>query len=345
MRTGSLLPGRVHHVDLEVLEPQLVRGEQDVLAGDVHVRRPAHRLEVGDLLGVGAVGVHRPDVGDEPLLVEAAPQDLLAVGGEERAAVVAGGRGEPPLAAAVGLHDVDLGEPAGVGRQLFLLGLRQRMVIARARRREHDPLPVGRVPGFGVVAAHVGQPGQRLGALGVGVDLHLRVVVPGVAAFLARGAERQLVVLLLLRRRIVVRRGEEDLIGAGTEEPARGLAQAGRDARGVAGRQVHHVLLVEGVARLALALQHQPLAVGRPVPFAGPPAFDREPADARHEVALLVGRALGRDADGGDGQGEGGERGSGHPAILPTRRGPVPGSPSIRLSSPGAARRRPPVGR
>ena len=54
--------------------------------------------------------------------------------------------------------------------------------------------------------------------------------------------------------------------------------------------EVEHVDLIEGIARLALALEHEPLAVRRPVAFAGAPAFDGEPPDARQEVALLVGR-------------------------------------------------------
>ena len=80
---------------------------------------------------------------------------------------------------------------------------------------------------------------------------------------------------------------EHDLAAAGTEERARGLAHAGRDALGVAAGEVEHVDLVEGIARLALALEHEPLAVRRPVAFAGALAFDREPADAAQEVSLL----------------------------------------------------------
>ena len=50
--------------------------------------------------------------------------------------------------------------------------------------------------------------------------------------------------------------------------------------------------LVEGIARLALALEHEPLAVGRPVAFAGALAFDGQPPDAGQEVALLVSRRV-----------------------------------------------------
>ena len=256
------------------------------------------------------------------------PQDLRAVGREERPAVVAGRRRQTALAGAVGLHDVDLAEPARVGGELLLLDVAERVVVGGARRREHDPLSVRGVAGFGVVAADVGEPGQRLGLLGVGVDLHLGVVVPGVAALLARGAKRELVVLILLRLRIVVRRGEQNLVGAGAEEAARRLAQAGRDAGGVAGREVHHVHLIERIAGLPLALQHEPLAVRRPVAFAGPPPLDREPAHARQEVALLVGgRRLGGKSGGqhGNRKPKGEREWSQHPAILPSY---APSSPS-----------------
>ena len=74
---------------------------------------------------------------------------------------------------------------------------------------------------------------------------------------------------------------------ARTEERAGRLAVAGRDARRVAGRHVQRVDLIEGIARLALALKDEPLAVRRPVALAGAAAFDGEPADARQEVALL----------------------------------------------------------
>ena len=47
--------------------------------------------------------------------------------------------------------------------------------------------------------------------------------------------------------------------------------------------EIEHVDLIERIARLALALEHEALAVGRPVALAGASAFDGEPADAREE--------------------------------------------------------------
>src|SRR5216684_875754 len=87
-----------------------------------------------------------------------------------------------------------------------------------------------------------------------------------------------------------MRRRELDLVAAGAEKCAGGLAQAGRNAFGVAGRQIEHVDLIEGVPRLALALTDEALAVGRPVALAGTLALDRESTDAGQEVALLIRR-------------------------------------------------------
>src|SRR6185503_20264199 len=87
-------------------------------------------------------------------------------------------------------------------------------------------------------------------------------------------------------------RREQDLVAAGTEEGAGRLAVTRRDALGVAGRQVERVDLIEGVARLALALKDQPLAVGRPVALTSAATFDRQPPDAGQEITLpVLGRA------------------------------------------------------
>ena len=120
------------------------------------------------------------------------------------------------------------------------------------------------------------------------MDVYRGVVIPRVPAFLAGRAERELFVLQLLRIRIRVRRRELDLVLARTEERARRLADAGRDAFGLAGREVEHVDLIERIARLALALEHETLAVGRPIAFAGAAPLYREPPDPRQKIALPI---------------------------------------------------------
>ena len=99
------------------------------------------------------------------------------------------------LAGAVGAHDVNLGEVARIHLELFLFRSRQRPVVRVPHRREHDPLAVWRIAGFGIVATGVGQPGELSGPLRRGVDVELRVVVPGVAAFLARCPEVKFLLL------------------------------------------------------------------------------------------------------------------------------------------------------
>src|SRR6185436_1042829 len=138
---------------------------------------------------------------------------------------------------------------------------------------------------FRVVAARGRQLLQASGFLAIYIDVHLRVVVPGVAAFLARGAKRVFVVLELFRLRIGVRRREFDLVGPRPEERAGRLADAGGDPPGLARRQVERIDLIEGIARLALTLKDQPAAIGGPVALAGALAFDRQAAHAREEVA------------------------------------------------------------
>jgi hypothetical protein len=98
-----------------------------------------------------------------------------------------------------------------------------------------------------------------------------------------------------------VRRGEEDFVAVRTEERAGGLAHAWRDPLRIAGGEVEDVNLVERVAGLAFALEHQPLAVRRPIALAGALALDGEAADPRQEVALLAcrRRLLRRDRGGG----------------------------------------------
>src|SRR5439155_2049997 len=189
--------------------------------------------------------------------------------------------------------------------ELLLLLLVERAIVGVAHRREDDPLTVGRVAAFGVVPARVGQALHRAGLFVIRVDIHFRVVVPRVATLFARRAKRELLVLQLLRFRIRVRRRELDLVAAGTEERARRLAGARRDALRLAGAEVEHIDLIEGIPGLTLALKDEPLAVRRPVAFAGAPPFDGEPPNTRQEITLLVGgrglhRAERRDGHRGD---------------------------------------------
>jgi hypothetical protein len=90
-----------------------------------------------------------------------------------------------------------------------------------------------------------------------------------------------------------MRRREQDFVGAGTEERAGGLSQAGRDPFHIATAQIECVDLVKRVARFALALENEALAVGRPVAFSGAAAFDGQAPDAREKVTFLILRAAG----------------------------------------------------
>src|SRR5207344_2985163 len=105
-------------------------------------------------------------------------------------------------------------------------------------------------------------------------------VVPRIAAFLARRPERILLVLVLLRFRIGVRGGELDVaVGARPEKRARRFSEAWRNPFRVTAVQIERVDLVEGVAGLPFALEHETLAVGRPVALAGSLPLDRQAPD------------------------------------------------------------------
>ena len=87
----------------------------------MEVRRPRHATEVGDLPHVGAIELHREDVGEKAVLFEAAPKNALAVGREERPAVIAGRVRQTADVRAVGVHQVQLAKVRFVHIQPFLV--------------------------------------------------------------------------------------------------------------------------------------------------------------------------------------------------------------------------------
>src|SRR5688572_11358903 len=91
--------------------------------------------------------------------------------------------------------------------------------------------------------------------------------------------------------------GEQHVTRLRVDERAGCLADPWRDARDVSARHVHQIDLIEGIARLTLALEHELTAVLRPVPLAGASSFYREATNPGKEVTLgerrsLRGRAL-----------------------------------------------------
>ena len=278
---------RVDDEDLEVLETELVRGEEDVLARGVLVRGPAHRAEVGQLPLVRAVEIHRPDVGYQAVLAEAPPDDAGTVSEEEGAAVVSRHVREPGLFAAVGAHDVDLAEVRGVDFQQVCFALGEFPVEGVAGGGEDDPLAVRGVGAFGVVAGDVRQPAGVASGHGHRVDLHLRVVVPGVAPLPPGGAEVELLLLQLGRARVVVGRRVQDRRAVRANEGAGRLADSGRHLAGVSGGQIEQVDLVERILRPPFALEHELAAVGREVTLAGALSLVDQAPGSVQERALV----------------------------------------------------------
>ena len=96
-------------------------------------------------------------------------------------------------------------------------------------------------------------------------------------------AEFQLGFLFGRRLGVGMGRGEEDAVGRRLEKSAGRLARAGRDARRFAREQVEDVYLVEGIPRLALALEDQLLAVRMKIAFAAPLALEDKLPRVREE--------------------------------------------------------------
>src|SRR5262249_42719582 len=149
------------------------------------------------------------------LLAVAAKDDALAVGREERPAVVAAGRiGQLPDIAAVGVHDVEL-----------------EVLLAGAIRAEDDVPAVGRIGTLGVVTLGCR---ERLepGAVEIRfVDVHERIEIPDIAAtllgLLLLVTELAFKDVVLLSVGVGVAAGEDDLLAVGMKVAARGLADAG----------------------------------------------------------------------------------------------------------------------
>jgi hypothetical protein len=105
-----------------------------------------------------------------------------------------------PRSSGVRLEDLLL-----VGRELPIVGVPHGGV--------HDPVAVGGIAPLGVISSDLGETFQLARRRLVGVEVHLGVVVPGVAAPLPCGTHLELRLLLLLGSRIMVSRAEEDVAG------------------------------------------------------------------------------------------------------------------------------------
>jgi hypothetical protein len=272
---GDLLQASSIDVDLEDIEASAaglaeVGCEEDGAAVGREVRREARRLEVRHLVRVSAVGVGDVDLelarADEVLLQQglvfgrflalagtrSAPDELLAVGREERAAIVAQGFRDL-LDAADRTHRVELGD----------VELEVTASVAR-----EDDAPVVADGGFGVIGlGRAGLELDRVGAIGLGaVELEGVVDRPDVAlahvgigrAALARG-----------RVRVEDAFAAREVIGAGRARVALG------DLLLVGAVRAHRPDLVAGRAGRALralGLVAQVLSVEGPIGFRVRPA-------------------------------------------------------------------------
>ena len=166
------------------------------------VRRPRHRAEIRQPPHIATVQAHGVNIGDDTFLIEAAPDDALAVGREKRTAIVAGREGETALIRAVGIHDVDFAVSRGIS-----------CAVGRvAQRTEYDFRSIRRIRAFGVIAEGVGQASQSGTVAPATEDVHLVIIIPRVTAGLAGGAKLQFGLLLCLRFRIEMRGRKEHFV-------------------------------------------------------------------------------------------------------------------------------------
>ena len=279
------LPRGIDQIELEVAVAVGVVGEDHIVAGGVEIGRPGHDAEARDAALIAAVRAHGPDLGHMPGGLETPPDDAAAVGAEEGAAVVAQSVRQAPDVSTVGIHDVEVHEHGRVLLEHRALVLAERVGPVGVPVGGKDDLRAVRGPApLRVVARGIREPAQDL-ALGVGlVDVVVLIERPGIAAGLAG---RPLVDLLLLLGEglwIRVGGGEQEPLPGGMDPGAGGLADAGRDQRGVAALQVHEIDLVEGVAGLPLALEDHLRPVGTEIALARAGALEDQLAGVGEEL-------------------------------------------------------------
>ena len=223
---------------------------------------------------------------------------------------------EPPLVGAVRVHQVDLPKPGRIGGEVLILRRRELVGGVRvAQGTKGDQFAVGRKRTFGIVAQGRREP-TDLRAIALGHEnVHVFVIIPGIAALFTGGAEGEFGLLLFHRCGIQMRGGEHQLVGPRTEKGAGGLAVAGRDAVAVAALQIQQMDLVKWIRGIAFTLKDQRLAIRGEVTLAAAPPFKDQLPRVGEQTGLGFGGGLGRRAGGGGGEAEGqspGQDGPGH---------------------------------
>src|SRR5439155_5850311 len=189
--------------------------------------------------------------------------DALDVRGEKRTAIVARRESQPLLAGAIGVHEVDFAKVTRIGCEtLTVFGRKFRSRISVPERSEHDLFAMRRIRRFGVVTRGAGQPMKLRTVAPRDEDVELFVVIPRIAAFLARRAEVKLGFLFCLGFRVEMGGCEQDFIAVRPEEGASGFANAGREKVAVATLEFENVYLIKLIARQAIAFMNAPHSIG-----------------------------------------------------------------------------------
>ena len=247
--------------------------ENQVLTRGMKERRPRHRSESSQLLFVRPVEVHRENFCDRSTFVEMAVADLLAVMREKWATVITGFARELLQAAPISIHDKDVGHDRRVALKNFSrLGI-ERLGKATAIGGKHNEFAIRGIAALGIVTLGLSQLPILLGLQIVFIELISVVVIPSITPLGSRLAGRKFVLLLLDCIRVSLGRGIHHLGSIRVDPGTSRLALPRRDSFHVSGLEIEQVNLIEGICRLAFALEDQLLAIATVVPLPCPLAI------------------------------------------------------------------------
>jgi hypothetical protein len=254
---------------------------------------PGHGPELRDLLLIGAVWIHGPDLGLVFFLIEATPADAFAIGTEEGPAIISRDVREPLRLRSVRRHQVNVHEPRFLTIEAFLPRCIQRCTVGMPVRCKDDPLAIGTDRSLGVIAPHLRQVYRWFAGERAEKQIIIFIVVPRVAFLCSRGPLLEFGFLFGSAALVFVRRSVEKPLVV-RQQPGTGrLAGSVRKPPDVAGSEIEEVDLIERIVRLAFALEDHPAAIGTEIPLASPLPGQGQLPRIRQKCVALGGKGKG----------------------------------------------------
>ena len=174
----------------------------------MEIRSPAHGPQSRDLLGIGPVEIGRVDFSRRAVFAESPPTNPLAIRGEKRTTVVSKDICDLANIRPIGIHHVQIQSHRRVVFEEGFFPIAQGLGIRRSVRGESDQLAVRAIRSLCVIAHRLSE-FLVATVLAVPFDqFELRVVVPSVAALLARGAKVQFGLLFVFYFWVELGRGK-----------------------------------------------------------------------------------------------------------------------------------------